>query len=171
MMLYANFAAGNSKWHPAMFHKYIFEILEADKLIFAEMDENDPKLAPYFKERQTSTIEELGYYLNPSELFHTLAIIGEKGEFIINSISDVLRHIEQSTMGTDSEDDFNGLFDDIDFQLENSKIDVLGDAYEYLIGKFASGAGKSAGEFYTPQKASTYNLTGINMILHEVHYS
>ena len=174
-----------------IFYKYLSEkinnyankILEADKLIFAEMDEDDPKLAPYFKEIQKSTIDTLGYYLNPSELFHTLAKKGEKGEFIIGAISDVLRHIEQSTMGTDSEDDFNGLFDDIDltsnklgktekakneliskvlnhlddidFQLENSEIDVLGDAYEYLIGKFASGAGKSAGEFYTPQEVST----------------
>jgi type I restriction enzyme M protein len=94
----------------------------------------------------------------------------------------VLNHIEQSTMGTASEDDFNGLFDDIDltsnklgksekaknelittvlghldeidFCLDDTEIDVLGDAYEYLIGKFASGAGKSAGEFYTPPMVS-----------------
>lgn len=44
--------------------------------------------------------------------------------------------------------------DKIDFQLENAQIDVLGDAYEYLIGQFASGAGKKAGEFYTPQEVS-----------------
>jgi len=85
-------------------------------------------------------------------------------------------------MGNASEDDFNGLFDDldlgsnklgktekakneliskvlshldaIDFCLEDTEIDVLGDAYEYLIGQFASGAGKKAGEFYTPQMVS-----------------
>jgi type I restriction enzyme M protein len=85
-------------------------------------------------------------------------------------------------MGSDSEEDFEKLFseldlnasrlgrtvsqrneliskvllhlDKIDFQLENSQIDVLGDAYEYLIGQFASGAGKKAGEFYTPQEVS-----------------
>ena len=85
-------------------------------------------------------------------------------------------------MGTDAEDDFNGLFDDldlssnklgktekaknelisqvlshldaIDFALGDTEIDVLGDAYEYLIGQFASGAGKKAGEFYTPQMVS-----------------
>ena len=106
-----------------------------------------------------------------------------QGEFVIESLTNVLQHIEQSTMGSDSEDDFNGLFDDldlssnklgktekakneliskvlsyldaIDFQLENTEIDVLGDAYEYLIGKFASGAGKKAGEFYTPQAVSS----------------
>jgi type I restriction enzyme M protein len=85
-------------------------------------------------------------------------------------------------MGTDSEEDFEDLFEDmdlnstklgkspearneiiakvlahldkIDFKLENTELDVLGDAYEYLIGKFASGAGKKAGEFYTPQEVS-----------------
>jgi len=85
-------------------------------------------------------------------------------------------------MGTESEDDFNDLFSDldltsqklgktedqkneliakvlshldkIDFQLEDINSDVLGDAYEYLIGQFASSAGKKAGEFYTPQEIS-----------------
>jgi type I restriction enzyme M protein len=85
-------------------------------------------------------------------------------------------------MGTDSEDDFNKLFEDldlnstklgrtpearntliakvlthldnIDFELQAADSDVLGDAYEYLIGQFASGAGKKAGEFYTPQQVS-----------------
>ena len=85
-------------------------------------------------------------------------------------------------MGTESEEDFNKLFEDldltstklgrteaakneliakvlghldkIDFKLEDTEADVLGDAYEYLIGQFASGAGKKAGEFYTPQEVS-----------------
>jgi type I restriction enzyme M protein len=85
-------------------------------------------------------------------------------------------------MGTDSEDDFDNLFEDmdlnstklgktpearneivvkvlshldkIDFKLESTELDVLGDAYEYLISQFASGAGKKAGEFYTPQEVS-----------------
>ena len=85
-------------------------------------------------------------------------------------------------MGTESEDDFNKLFEDldlastklgrtpearntliarvlahlgkIDFNLDEADSDVLGDAYEYLIGQFASGAGKKAGEFYTPQQVS-----------------
>ena len=108
---------------------------------------------------------------------------GENGEFILEDLSEVLNHIEQSTMGTAAEDDFNGLFDDLDLtsnklgKTENAKneliskvlthlddidflhhetdIDVLGDAYEYLIGQFASGAGKKAGEFYTPPMVST----------------
>ena len=85
-------------------------------------------------------------------------------------------------MGTESEEDFDHLFEDmdlnstklgktpearneiiakvlshldkIDFKLEQTELDVLGDAYEYLIGQFASGAGKKAGEFYTPQEVS-----------------
>jgi type I restriction enzyme M protein len=128
-------------------------------------------------------IENLGYFLKPSELFNVLAEKGNTGGFILEDLSEILAHIEQSTMGTDSEDDFNGLFDDldltsnrlgrteaakneliskvlthlddIDFLHHETDIDVLGDAYEYLIGKFASGAGKGAGEFYTPPAVST----------------
>ncbi|MBU1821576.1 MAG: type I restriction-modification system subunit M [Bacteroidetes bacterium] len=168
--------------------------------------------------------------------------------FILGDLAKILSNIEQSTMGHESEEDFGNLFEDldltstklgrteaaknaviakvlahldrIDFQLEDAGSDVLGDAYEYLIGKFASGAGKKAGEFYTPQEVSkvlaklvtvgkkrlksvydptcgsgslllrvarevddvgkfygqelnrtTYNLTRMNMILHDVHYS
>ena len=85
-------------------------------------------------------------------------------------------------MGSESEEDFGNLFEDldltssklgksendknelivkvlssldeIDFDIANDESDVLGDAYEYLIGQFASGAGKKAGEFYTPQQVS-----------------
>ena len=127
----------------------------------------------------------LGYFLLPSELFSELAKRGNSGgkhQFILGDLAKVLTHIEQSTMGTESEEDFGNLFadldltshklgksendknelivkvlshlDEIDFDLENTESDVLGDAYEYLIGKFASGAGKKAGEFYTPQQVS-----------------
>ena len=95
----------------------------------------------------------------------------------------MLTNIEQSTLGSESEEEFGNLFEDldltssklgksendknelvvkvlshlqeIDFDLHNTKTDVLGDAYEYLIGKFASSAGKKAGEFYTPQQVSS----------------
>jgi len=103
--------------------------------------------------------------------------------YILDELAEVLTHIEQSTMGTESEDDFTALFEDmdlqstklgrsvsarnelianilshlnkIDFKLTDTKVDVLGDAYEYLIGQFAAGAGKKAGEFYTPQQVSS----------------
>lgn len=106
-----------------------------------------------------------------------------KSKFILDDLSKVLTNIEQSTMGAESEEDFGNLFadldltshklgksendknelivkilshlNDIDFDLKNTETDILGDAYEYLIGKFASGAGKKAGEFYTPQQVSS----------------
>ena len=130
---------------------------------------------------------ELGYFLRPEELFSVVTAKGnsnleDESNFILDDLKSILNNIEQSTMGTESEDDFNKLFEDldlsstklgrtpgarneliakilfhldqIDFGLEESDSDVLGDAYEYLIGQFASGAGKKAGEFYTPQQVS-----------------
>ena len=130
---------------------------------------------------------QLGYFLHPGELFSAITAKGnanleEESNFILEDLQAILNSIEQSTMGTESEDDFNKLFEDldlastklgrtpdarnsliakvlahldkIDFGLEESDSDVLGDAYEYLIGQFASGAGKKAGEFYTPQQVS-----------------
>lgn len=130
---------------------------------------------------------KLGYFLKPDELFSAIAKKGnanieDESNFILEDLEGILNGIEQSTMGTESEDDFNKLFEDldlsstklgrtvearntliakvlqhldkIDFELEDADSDVLGDAYEYLIGQFASGAGKKAGEFYTPQQVS-----------------
>jgi type I restriction enzyme M protein len=132
-------------------------------------------------------IIKLGYFLEPKELFETIAEKGSrkvegKSEFILDDLQAVLNHIEQSTMGEDSEEDFAALFEDldltstklgrtvsarneiivdiikelhkIDFKLEDLESDVLGDAYEYLIGNFAALSGKSKGEFYTPQQVS-----------------
>ncbi|WP_202803322.1 type I restriction-modification system subunit M [Pedobacter arcticus] len=105
-----------------------------------------------------------------------------KTNFILEDLQKILINIQLSTMGTASEEDFDNLFEDmdlnstklgktpdarnaiiakvlshldkIDFKLEESESDILGDSYEYLIGQFASGAGKKAGEFYTPQEVS-----------------
>ncbi len=133
---------------------------------------------------EENTIEALGYFLKPSELFSAIAAKGaEPNTFILSDLAKILNNIQKSTMGTESEDDFDNLFEDldlsssklgrteeakntviakvlghldaIDFQLDDAKSDVLGDAYEYLIGQFASGAGKKAAEFYTPQQVST----------------
>jgi len=130
---------------------------------------------------------KLGYFLKPDELFGSIAKKGNANtentsNFILEDLQSILVSIEQSTMGTESEDDFNKLFEDldlnstklgrtiearnsliskvlfhldkIDFALQDTDSDVLGDAYEYLISQFASGAGKKAGEFYTPQQVS-----------------
>lgn len=176
-----------------IFYKYLSEKMEVlanrdlkpDKLVYADLKK--PKLRKIFLSGvKDSALNELGYFLEPDELFKELAERGNAGgksKFILNDLSKILNHIEQSTMGTASEEEFINLFEDldlsssklgktesaknelvvkilnqlndVDFDLHNSERDVLGDAYEYLIGKFASGAGKKAGEFYTPQQVSS----------------
>jgi type I restriction enzyme M protein len=174
-----------------IFFKYLSEkqYLFANKLLETE------KVKDYLKVIDNDDLEaikddsiiKLGYFLNPDELFGSIAKKGNanienESNFILEDLQRILNSIEQSTMGTESEDDFNKLFEDldlsstklgrtvearnsliakvlqhldkIDFELANANSDVLGDAYEYLIGQFASGAGKKAGEFYTPQPVS-----------------
>ncbi len=175
-----------------IFYKYLSrkmelygnEILQPDGITFAEV-EGHAQEAELLDALRDAALDKLGYFLAPSELFSELARRGNAGgknQFILGDLAKVLTHIEQSTMGSESEEDFGNLFEDldltssklgksendknelivkvlthldeIDFDLENTDSDVLGDAYEYLIGKFASGAGKKAGEFYTPQQVS-----------------
>ncbi len=161
---------------------YADELLVEDGVIYTTLDENkDQEMLEAIKE---DAIESLGYFLKPSELFSAIAKRGNGNEnnFILEDLTAILRSIEQSTMGHESEDDFEHLFEDldlsstklgrseeakntliskvlahldkIDFELKNHNRDVLGDAYEYLIAQFASSAGKKAGEFYTPQQVS-----------------
>ncbi|AXR04921.1 type I restriction-modification system subunit M [Salinimonas sediminis] len=191
-----------------IFYKYLSERLvkacndilkgEVEFPSYEHLDEGDEEHAEVIGELQDEITESLGYFLKPSELFSTLAErgahISEKAKksedddvvidaFILGDLQEVLKNIERSTMGTESEDDFDQLFEEldlnasrlgrdpdarnaliakimfhlnsIDFKLSDSTNDVLGDAYEYLIGQFAAGAGKKAGEFYTPQSVST----------------
>ena len=163
---------------------YANEILEPDNLKFRDL-EGHAQEAAYLDAVKDASLDKLGYFLLPSELFSELAKRGNAGgvnQFILGDLAKVLTHIEQSTMGSESEEDFGNLFEDldltssklgksendknelivkvlssldeIDFDIANDESDVLGDAYEYLIGQFASGAGKKAGEFYTPQQVS-----------------
>lgn len=174
-----------------IFYKYLSEkqYLFANKLLATEGNkdyalEADAENIQAIKDE---SLEKLGYFLQPQELFSAIAEKGNadtEGEsnFILEDLQAILNSIERSTMGTESEDDFNHLFEDldlgstklgrsvdarngliskvlshldkIDFALEDTDADVLGDAYEYLIAQFASGAGKKAGEFYTPQQVS-----------------
>jgi type I restriction enzyme M protein len=159
-------------------NRYCDELLAEDGITFAQAIDDEALINELKKE----CVENLGYFIGPNQLFSSLAKRSEKHEFILDELSRVLNDIEQSTTAADSADDFNGLFEEldlnssklgknpdarnkligqvlvhlenIDFQLENTEIDLLGDAYEYLIGQFASGAGKKAGEFYTPQQVS-----------------
>ncbi|MGP2657052.1 type I restriction-modification system subunit M [Malaciobacter sp. WC5094] len=175
-----------------IFYKYLSEkiedyantqILKEDGISYLEVlghkQEED-----YIEVVKDEALEKLGYFLRPNELFSEIAKRGSGTEnnFILEDLTTILRNIEQTTMGHDSEDDFVNLFDDldltsvklgktvdkrnelivkvlihldnIDFELKDTESDILGDAYEYLIGQFAAGAGKKAGEFYTPQQVS-----------------
>ncbi|MDA0813821.1 MAG: type I restriction-modification system subunit M N-terminal domain-containing protein, partial [Verrucomicrobia bacterium] len=163
-------------------HLFADEILKHDGIKFDAIDESSTEGKEILTTIEEESVGRLGYFLKPTELFHKLAEKGarKEGNFILEELTAVLKHIEGSTMGHDSEEDFEGLFEDldlgssklgktenqkneliakvlvhldqIDFRLEDTEADVLGDAYEYLIGQFASGAGKKAGEFYTPQE-------------------
>jgi type I restriction enzyme M protein len=164
---------------------YADEILKEDGVSFQSIDESTSAGEELLDAVREEAIEKLGYFLNPSELFSVLAERGQSNtnNFILEDLTQILNNIERSTMGYESEDDFGNLFedldltssklgktesakneliskvlshlDDINFDLKNTESDVLGDAYEYLIGQFAAGAGKKAGEFYTPQQVST----------------
>ena len=166
-------------------HRYANDILEPDGIKYKEINEDSEQGEQYLDAIRAEALNKLGYFLKPSELFSELARRGNgdgKSKFILGDLTGVLNNIARSTMGTDSEEDFDHLFEDldltssklgktesaknelivkilthldkIDFRLDDTESDVLGDAYEYLIGKFASGAGKKAGEFYTPQQVS-----------------
>lgn len=173
-----------------IFYKYLSEkmimhagkILASDDFDFEDIKEDTAEGKEILQAIEENSIQDIGYFLKPSDLFNQVAKRGETG-FILDDLSRILKNIENSTMGTESEDDFDNLFEDldldstklgrtvearnsliskvlahldkIDFELENIDSDVLGDAYEYLIGQFAAGAGKKAGEFYTPQEVST----------------
>jgi type I restriction enzyme M protein len=178
-----------------IFYKYLSEkmVRYADRILipngikYLDINENLRDGLVLIAAIKEDALGGLGYFLKPSELFSEIAKRGNSvlegvDNFILGDLKKILTNIEQSTMGTESEDDFDNLFEDldltstklgrtesakneliakvlshldkIDFFLENPEKDVLGDAYEYLIGQFASGAGKKAGEFYTPQEVS-----------------
>lgn len=154
------------------------EILVNDNISFEEGWQDDD-----YREAIIETlIKHIGYVIEPKNLFGTLVLAVENQDFSIEQLQLAVNAVTESTLGTESEDDFNHLFDDMDLQSsklgkdvsnrsvtigkiiakinminfnhEDTEIDVLGDAYEYLIGQFAANAGKKAGEFYTPQQVS-----------------
>ena len=129
---------------------------------------------------KTQILEEKGLFILPSELFCNVRKNADKNENLNVVISNIFNNIESSARGTASEDDVKGLFDDftIDNKLgntvderneklvkllnaignlnfgdyEDNNIDLFGDAYEYLMTMYASAAGKSGGEYFTPQE-------------------
>jgi type I restriction enzyme M protein len=129
------------------------------------------------------TVAEKGVYILPSELFANVRKRAENDENLNETLEKVFKAIEGSAVGTDAEDDLKGLFDDLDVNsaklghtvakrneklvkllgaigdltlgnFSDHTIDAFGDAYEYLMQMYASAAGKSGGEYYTPQEVS-----------------
>jgi type I restriction enzyme M protein len=128
------------------------------------------------------TVAEKGFYILPSELFANVREGGRHDENLNETLSKVFRNIEGSAVGAASEDDLKGLFDDLDVNSSklgptvakrneklvklldaigdldldhaDNTIDAFGDAYEFLMTMYASNAGKSGGEFFTPQEVS-----------------
>ena len=169
-----------------IFYRYLSEkvenrvedLLSEDEISYSEAWEDEE----YREGLQEELVEQLGYLIEPKYLFSTLLQAIEENKFDIEMLQGAINDITESTIGYDSQEDFDHLFDDmdlgstklgkdvksrskliakvmaniaqIDFAHEDSEIDVLGDAYEYLISQFAANAGKKAGEFYTPQQVS-----------------
>lgn len=150
------------------------------------------------KEAETAKddiVKEKGFFILPSQLFCNVLEKANKDNTDLNEkLEKIFKEIEGSALGTDSEDDFKGLFDDIDVNsnklgatvtkrnemlvklmnginsmnlgngdYNDNSIDAFGDAYEYLMGMYASNAGKSGGEYYTPQEVSEL-LTKITLV-------
>ncbi len=132
---------------------------------------------------RAETVREKGFYILPSELFANVRRRARADENLNETLEAVFRNIEGSAVGSDSEHDIKGLFDDLDVNssklgstvakrneqlvklldaigdlalgdFAENTIDAFGDAYEYLMTMYASSAGKSGGEFFTPQEVS-----------------
>ncbi len=135
------------------------------------------------EEIRASIVNEKGVFIPPSQLFENVRKNALSDENLNETLEKVFRGIEESAAGTASEGDFKGLFDDMDVNsnklggsfderkkrlvrlldgvgdmglgsYKDNTIDAFGDAYEYLMGMYASNAGKSGGEYYTPQEVS-----------------
>ena len=141
-----------------------------------------------------------GFFILPSQLFTNVCKVCDKDDNLNETLEHIFTAIEASAKGTASEDDFKGLFADLDVNsnklgatvikrneklvkllrgieqmhlgdYQDNTIDAFGDAYEYLMAMYASNAGKSGGEFYTPQEVSelltklaTYGKTAVNKV-------
>jgi type I restriction enzyme M protein len=171
-----------------MFYRYISENL-TNKINKDEWDAGDTnfdyaKLSDEDAEvAREDMVQTKGFFILPSELFCNVRARAKSDENLNMTLEAVFNHIEESAKGSESEDDFAGLFDDIDVNsnklgatvakrndklvklldgigemklgdFQENTIDAFGDAYEYLMGMYASNAGKSGGEYYTPQEVS-----------------
>ncbi len=143
---------------------------------YAKMSDAEAEIA------KEGLVQEKGFFILPSELFENVRKNADTNENLNETLENVFKHIEESAKGTESESNFSGLFDDIDVNsnklgatvekrnkklsailneignlklgYQNNTIDAFGDAYEFLMAMYASNAGKSGGEYYTPQEVS-----------------
>jgi type I restriction enzyme M protein len=144
------------------------------------------------EEARADLVQTKGFFILPSELFQNILKKAPTDDNLNETLEKVFRNIESSAQGSSSEDDFKGLFDDIDVNsnklggtvakrneklvklmngigdmklgdYKDNTIDAFGDAYEYLMGMYASNAGKSGGEYYTPQEVSEL-LTRLTLV-------
>lgn len=144
---------------------------------YADLDDEEAETA------REGLVEEKGFFILPSELFQNVCARAKNDKNLNETLENIFKHIESSAVGTGSEKDLAGLFADIDVNsnklgatvnqrnekllkllngvadmklgdYQENTIDAFGDAYEYLMGMYASSAGKSGGEYYTPQEVS-----------------
>ena len=171
-----------------MFYRYISENLTEyinkgerkagdESFDYAKLSDEEAESA------RQSLVQEKGFFILPSELFCNVTKRASNDENLNETLERVFKNIEDSAKGTESENDFAGLFDDIDVNsnklgatvdkrnkklasilnniaemklgnYQDNTIDAFGDAYEFLMSMYASNAGKSGGEFFTPQEVS-----------------
>lgn len=167
----------------------------APEFDFAHLSDIDAEFA------REEIVTEKGFFILPSELFENVRKQAPRNENLNETLEAIFRDIEGSAVGTDSEDDLKGLFDDLNVnssklgntvarrneklvklldaignlplggEFSENSIDLFGDAYEYLMQMYASSAGKSGGEYYTPQEVSellahitTYGKKRVNKV-------
>lgn len=145
---------------------------------YASMDDEDPALVDF----KSTAVKEKGFFILPSQLFSTVVKSVNSNENLNVDLKNIFGAIENSAVGSPSENSLKGLFADfdttstrlgntvkeknerlakvlkgvagLDFGIGESKIDLFGDAYEFLISNYAANAGKSGGEYFTPQQVS-----------------
>jgi type I restriction enzyme M protein len=180
-----------------LFYRYISENLTDyinrgevdagnDGFDYAKLKDNEAE------EARIDLVQTKGFFILPSELFQNIRKKAPSDDNLNETLEKVFRNIESSAQGSGSEDDFKGLFDDIDVNsnklggtvakrneklvklmngvgdmklgdYKDNTIDAFGDAYEFLMGMYASNAGKSGGEYYTPQEVSEL-LTRLTLV-------
>ena len=157
--------------------KYINDNEPKENFDYAKLSDKEAEFG------RADTVKEKGFYILPSELFKNVTKNARNDPNLNETLSAVFKNIENSAKGTESEDDLKGLFDDLDVNsnklgntvehrnkqlvkllesiselrlgnYSDNTIDAFGDAYEFLMTMYASSAGKSGGEFYTPQEVS-----------------